>query len=61
VRFSGTGTFGRVVLVKERRLKEYFALKVMKICDIIKLKQIQHVKNEKIILSQIQHPFIVQL
>jgi len=33
----------------------------MKICDIIKLKQIQHVKNEKIILSQIQHPFIVQL
>nr|CAB3265169.1 cAMP-dependent protein kinase catalytic subunit PRKX-like [Phallusia mammillata] len=57
----GTGTFGRVVLVKERHNKEYFALKVMKISDIIRLKQVQHVKNEKVILSQIQHPFIVQL
>nr|XP_002126100.1 cAMP-dependent protein kinase catalytic subunit PRKX-like [Ciona intestinalis] len=57
----GTGTFGRVVLVKEKHTKEHFALKVMKICDIIKLKQVQHVKNEKSILNQIQHPFIVQL
>ncbi|XP_076818914.1 cAMP-dependent protein kinase catalytic subunit PRKX-like isoform X1 [Clavelina lepadiformis] len=57
----GTGTFGRVVLVKERHTKEFFALKVMKILDVIKLKQVQHVKSEKLILSQIQHPFIVQL
>ena len=29
--------------------------------DVIKLKQVEHVRNEKNILSQVQHPFIVSL
>ncbi|XP_052783690.1 cAMP-dependent protein kinase catalytic subunit PRKX-like isoform X4 [Mya arenaria] len=57
----GTGTFGRVVLVRNRETRNYFALKVMAVTEVIRLKQIEHVKNEKEILSSISHPFIVNM
>ena len=57
----GTGTFGRVVLVRSKESKEYLALKVMAITEVIRLKQIEHVKNEKEILATISHPFIVNM
>lgn len=58
----GTGTFGRVMLTRDQQENKHFALKIMSIMDIIKLKQIEHVKNEKNILETIKpHPFIVKL
>jgi protein kinase X len=59
--FLGTGTFGRVVLAQNRRTCEYGALKILALADIIRLKQVEHVKNEKNILKQINHPFIVNM
>uniref|UniRef100_A0A5F8GZW0 Protein kinase cAMP-dependent X-linked catalytic subunit n=1 Tax=Monodelphis domestica TaxID=13616 RepID=A0A5F8GZW0_MONDO len=58
---TGTGTFGRVHLVKERTAKHYFALKVMSIPDVIRLKQEQHVHNEKSVLKEVSHPFLIRL
>nr|XP_036869328.1 cAMP-dependent protein kinase catalytic subunit PRKX isoform X3 [Manis javanica] len=57
----GTGTFGRVQLVKEKTAKHFFALKVMSIPDVIRLKQEQHVHNEKSVLKEVSHPFLVKL
>lgn len=57
----GTGTFGRVVLAKDKKTKEYFALKILNIAEIIRLKQVEHVISEKAILGSINHPFIVNL
>jgi len=59
----GTGTFGRVRLVsfKIDSIEHFFALKMLKKSEIIKLKQVEHIKAEKNILSQISHPFIVNL
>ena len=57
----GTGTFGRVCLCRERATKHYMALKILAISDVVRLKQVEHVKNEKNILNQVSHPFIVQL
>ncbi|KAM3836947.1 cAMP-dependent protein kinase catalytic subunit PRKX isoform 2-T2 [Vipera latastei] len=57
----GTGTFGRVHLVKEKAAKSYFALKVMSIPDVIRLKQEQHVHNEKSVLKEVNHPFLIRL
>ena len=37
------------------------ALKMLKKTEIIRLKQIEHVKSEKKILEHINHPFIVSL
>lgn len=36
-------------------------MKVMKITELIKLKQVQHVKSEKTVLLAVSHPFIVKL
>lgn len=43
----GYGTFGRVKLVRLRNSREVFALKIMKKIDIIKQKQVEHIKSEK--------------
>ncbi|XP_006877299.1 PREDICTED: cAMP-dependent protein kinase catalytic subunit PRKX [Chrysochloris asiatica] len=57
----GTGTFGRVHLVQEKTTKSFFALKMMSIPDVIRLKQEQHVHNEKAVLQEVSHPFLIQL
>jgi len=57
----GTGTFGQVCLCREKSTKKYGAMKILAISDVIRLKQVEHVKNEKNILQEIRHPFIVNL
>lgn len=59
----GTGTFGRVRLVKVKNQPHLppFALKMLKKTVIIKLKQVEHIKSEKNILERIRHPFIINL
>nr|XP_032833748.1 cAMP-dependent protein kinase catalytic subunit PRKX-like [Petromyzon marinus] len=57
----GTGTFGRVLLVRDAATRHHYALKKMSICDVIRLKQEQHVHNEKDVLLECDHPFIVKL
>lgn len=59
--FKGTGTFGRVALCLEKNEKSVYALKILSINHVIHKKQIEHVKNEKNILLEISHPFIVQM
>mmetsp|Transcript_74390 Transcript_74390/g.230732 ORF Transcript_74390/g.230732 Transcript_74390/m.230732 type:complete len:355 (-) Transcript_74390:40-1104(-) len=59
----GTGTFGRVRLVKIKGSPDRtpFVLKILKKSEIIRLKQVEHVRAEKQILAMIEHPFIVNL
>jgi len=40
---------------------KYFALKILSMHDVIRLKQVDHVKNEKRILSEVSHPFLVDM
>jgi serine/threonine protein kinase len=60
-RTLGTGSFGRVHLVQSKINKRYYALKVLKKAEIVKLKQVEHTNNERAILSSVQYPFIVNL
>jgi len=46
----GTGTFGRVFLVRHQETGMYLALKVLRKSLVVRLKQVQHVNNEKEIL-----------
>lgn len=61
----GTGTFGRVLLARlidrPRRLCSYFAIKVLAKDNIVRLKQVDHINNERGVLAAINHPFIVKL
>eukprot|EP00163_Fabomonas_tropica_P033203 TRINITY_DN861_c1_g1_i1.p1 TRINITY_DN861_c1_g1~~TRINITY_DN861_c1_g1_i1.p1 ORF type:complete len:329 (+),score=84.07 TRINITY_DN861_c1_g1_i1:450-1436(+) len=57
----GTGTFGRVRLAKHVTDKKYYAMKVLKKHEVVRLKQVEHILSEKEILTSVQHPFIVNL
>ena len=57
----GTGSFGRVMLAKNKKTGEFFAMKRLKKADIIKLRQVDHVISENTILADIEHPFLVSL
>ncbi|KAI9587547.1 hypothetical protein GQX74_003393 [Glossina fuscipes] len=60
-RAERTGTFGRVCLCRDRVTNQYCAMKILAMTDVIRLKQVEHVKNEKSILSEIDHPFLLNL
>ncbi|KZV63021.1 kinase-like protein [Peniophora sp. CONT] len=60
----GTGTFGRVLLVRHKSHASSghcFAMKVLRKTEVIRLRQVEHVKAERHILSRVRHPFIVDL
>ena len=59
VRIIGVGTFGKVYLSTYKG--NCFALKMLHKRKIIELKQTDHILNEKNILANAQHPFIVGL
>jgi protein kinase X len=61
IKTIGTGTFGRVLLCRNKSTNEYGAMKILCLSDVIRLKQVEHVKNEKNILQEIRHPFIVNM
>ncbi|MES1916214.1 MAG: hypothetical protein MHM6MM_008054 [Cercozoa sp. M6MM] len=62
----GTGTFGRVCAVKYRHNlpvdghSRVFALKKMQKAKILQLKQLDHIRDEKAVLEEIDHPLVVQ-
>lgn len=57
----GTGSFGRVRLVKHTKSSKFCALKILKKQEIIRLKQVEHILAEASLLQEIDHPFIVNL
>ncbi len=57
----GTGSFGRVKISKNKVTGKYYAIKILKKAEIIKLKQVDHIMNEVRILSIINHPFLVRI
>lgn len=58
-RMIGTGTFGQVYMGLLDGVP--VAIKVLKKTQVLMLKQVDHVKSEKNILAEINHPFIVNL
>eukprot|EP01119_Soliformovum_irregulare_P023851 TRINITY_DN841_c1_g1_i3.p1 TRINITY_DN841_c1_g1~~TRINITY_DN841_c1_g1_i3.p1 ORF type:complete len:331 (-),score=86.97 TRINITY_DN841_c1_g1_i3:392-1384(-) len=58
----GTGTFGRVHLTRHKSdHNTYYALKILKKSEVVRLKQVEHVNSERVILYQMKNPFVVTL
>lgn len=58
----GTGTYGKVLLVRERATGRLYAQKQLKKASmIVEEKKIQQTKTEKEILESVRHPYIVKL
>jgi len=61
IKTIGTGSFGRVHLVKSRVNNKFYAMKAIPKGHIAKEQQIEHIQEEKRILSQLRHPLFIQL
>ncbi|KAJ6097754.1 hypothetical protein N7499_002128 [Penicillium canescens] len=65
VKTLGTGTFARVWLTRLKDQKDkskVYALKILRKADVIKLKQVEHVRNErKALAAVLDYPFITNL
>lgn len=57
----GTGSFGRVRFVTHKPTGSYWAMKMLKKFEVIRLQQVDHMLSEKQILEVLDHPFIVKL
>jgi tRNA A-37 threonylcarbamoyl transferase component Bud32 len=61
IKTIGTGSFGRVHLVKSHANNKYYAMKAIPKQHIAKEQQIEHIQEEKRILSELHHPLFIQL
>lgn len=57
----GTGSFGRVVMAKQKSSPKLYAIKVMEKINIIKTKQLAHTISEIRFLDALNFPFMVHL
>jgi len=57
----GTGSFGRVHLVKSKHNGRFYAVKVLNKEKVIKMKQVEHTNSEREMLVRVRHPFLVNL
>jgi len=61
IKTLGTGSFGRVMLVKHKDSGKYYAMKILDKTKVVKLKQVEHTLNEKRILCAVNFPFLVSM
>ena len=60
-RTLGTGSFGRVHLVQSNHNQRFYAVKVLKKQQVVKMKQVEHTNDERRMLQRVKHPFLVTL
>lgn len=60
-RTLGTGSFGRVHLVQSKHNQRFYAIKVLKKQQVVKMKQIEHTNDERRMLQRVKHPFLITL
>ncbi|CAI5758114.1 unnamed protein product [Candida verbasci] len=61
MRTLGTGSFGRVHLVRSVHNGRYYAIKVLKKHQVVKMKQVEHTNDERKMLKLIEHPFLIRM
>ncbi|OMJ20964.1 cAMP-dependent protein kinase type 1 [Smittium culicis] len=60
-RTVGTGSFGRVRLVKHRSSGNFYAVKILNKDQVVKSKQVEHINTERAALAFCNCPFIVKI
>ncbi|KAI9807783.1 MAG: hypothetical protein M1825_005088 [Sarcosagium campestre] len=60
-RTLGTGSFGRVHLVQSKHNNRFYAVKVLKKTQVVKMKQVEHTNDERRMLGLVKHPFLITL
>jgi len=61
IRTLGTGSFGRVHLVRSCHNTRFYAIKVLNKERVVRMKQVEHTNSEREMLERVRHPFLVNL
>jgi protein kinase A len=61
LRTLGTGSFGRVHLVQSKHNQRFYAVKVLKKTQVVKMKQVEHTNDERRMLQEVKPPFLITL
>jgi protein kinase A len=61
LRTLGTGSFGRVHLVRSKHNQRFYAVKVLKKAQVVKMKQVEHTNDERRMLGEVKNPFLITL
>lgn len=61
LKLIGEGSFGKVLLVRNRLDKKLYAMKVIGKAVLKKKNQIKYMKSERDIMTKINHPFLISL
>ena len=61
LKILGKGAFGKVILAQKKDNKQVYAIKMLVKKYILEQDQLDHTKAEKMILTHINHPFLVGL
>lgn len=61
IKTIGTGAYGRVYLIKDKKTHKSYALKALKKSKIIESNQLEHSYSERTILAQLNNQFIITL
>ncbi|BFZ11548.1 hypothetical protein BsWGS_14586 [Bradybaena similaris] len=57
----GKGTFGKVIMCKEKATDQVYAIKILKKAVIIAKDEVAHTLTENKVLQSSSHPFLIQL
>jgi len=61
IKVLGKGTFGKVILCREKATNRLYAIKILKKEVIIRKDEVVHTLTEKNVLQKTRHPFLLQL
>uniref|UniRef100_A0A8C4RCH7 non-specific serine/threonine protein kinase n=1 Tax=Eptatretus burgeri TaxID=7764 RepID=A0A8C4RCH7_EPTBU len=61
LKLLGKGTFGKVILVKEKATGRYYAMKILKKEVIVAKDEVAHTLTENRVLQSCRHPFLTSL
>lgn len=54
----GKGTFGKVILCRQKDTNQFYAIKILKKSVIIKKDEVTHTLTENRVLQRSNHPFL---
>jgi len=57
----GKGGFGKVWRIERKKFKTEYAMKEMSKCRIVQKKSVNSIMNERKLLSQLKHPFLINM